>query len=100
MGITEHRAISSKVSADGIGIIGAMADCRGWWGLGSDVGNCFKDMKDIQKFCRWARGLPFGVFQAQEQLQCDQNVQQRCRSLAVNSESEKSKITLLATSLI
>jgi hypothetical protein len=26
--ITEQRAISSKVSADGIGIVGAMADSR------------------------------------------------------------------------
>jgi hypothetical protein len=28
VGITEQRAISSKVSADGIGIVGAMADSR------------------------------------------------------------------------
>lgn len=28
MGVTEQRAISSKVSADGIGTIGAMANCR------------------------------------------------------------------------
>jgi hypothetical protein len=35
VGITEQRAINSKVSADGIGVVGAMVDSRGWWGLRS-----------------------------------------------------------------
>ena len=48
VGITEHRAISSKVSADGIGIIGATANCWDWWGTGSGArkaGNCFTKLK-------------------------------------------------------
>jgi len=51
MRITEQRAISSKVSADGIGVFNAMAEVREWRGLRSgakDVRTCFTDMKFIR----------------------------------------------------
>lgn len=44
MRITGQRAISSKVSADGIGVFNAMAEVREWWGLRSGakvVRECF-----------------------------------------------------------
>jgi hypothetical protein len=85
MRITEQRAISSKESADGIGVVNAMAEGRGWWGLRSgakDVRNCFQNMKLFELFCRWARGLHVGVFQAHEEFERDQNLQEHCSSLA------------------
>jgi hypothetical protein len=71
MSITEQRAISSKVSADDIGVFNAMAEVREWRGLRSgakDVRTCFTDMKLFELFCRWSRGVHVGVlvFQVQE----------------------------------
>jgi hypothetical protein len=41
-----------------------------------------------------------GVFQAQIQAECDQNLQKRCRSFAAISESKKSKDNFPGISLL
>jgi hypothetical protein len=66
-GITEQRASSSKVNADGIGSTGAIADCRGLRGLESgarDVGKCFKRLEVIRIILPFGTCLCLGVFRA------------------------------------
>jgi hypothetical protein len=65
VGITEQRAISSNASADGIGIAGAMAHSREWWGLRSGargVRRCFKKDEVIRPYSAARHVLGFWRF--------------------------------------
>jgi len=85
VGITEQRAVSSKVSADGMVVIGGMAGLRGWWGLGSGAGDVRRRFRGHEVirilFCHSARAQVLASFRPWNGVQCDPDSQKVADSL-------------------